>query len=386
MSSPPLLSTADLEALLASSSGTMLPRAAYVDGDVLAWEREHLFTRTWLCAGRADAIAAPGSRAAVEVGGEPILVVRGADGGLRAFSNVCRHRGHELLACGVTTIQGTVICPYHAWVYDLDGALRSTPRFEAPAGFEPADHGLGPVRVETWGGWIWVNGSGDAAPLTDHLGGFADIAAPYEPDRLVVGASHRYEVAANWKLLIENYHECFHCPAIHPELCRVSPSTSGENFRVAGVAVGGHMDLMDDAATMSLTGASPLAPLPGLSAVERRRVMYGGIFPNLLLSLHPDYVLTHRIEPTAPDRSAVECQWLFDPDAAAAPGFDPAFAVDFWDVTNRQDWTVCEGVQRGLRSRGYRPGPFGLDEVGVQQWTRQIATAYLTGDAPGERR
>jgi Rieske 2Fe-2S family protein len=373
------LPRAELEAMVASSSGTMLPRGAYVDDALLAWELEHFFTRSWVCAGRSSELAVTGARSATRIGNETILLVRGADGELRGFFNVCRHRGHELLPCGASTTRATIACPYHAWVYDLDGSLHSTPRFDAPDDFDPSAHALGRVAVEEWFGWVFVNASGDAGPLADHLGSFDAVVAGYEPERLVAGATHHYTMAANWKLAIENYHECFHCPAIHPELCRVSPPTSGENFVVTGLAIGGNMDLVDGAATMSMTGESPLSPLPGLSEVERRTVMYAGIFPNLLISLHPDYVMTHRIRPVAPGVSEVECAWLFDPDAVAAPGFDPSFAVDFWDVTNRQDWTACEGVQRGVESRGYRPGPFSIEEEGVAAWNRQIATGYLTG-------
>jgi Rieske 2Fe-2S family protein len=139
------------------------------------------------------------------------------------------------------------------------------------------------------------------------------------------------------------------------------------------------MELMPHAVTMSLDGTSPLDPLPGLDDIARRRVEYLGVLPNLLLSLHPDYVMTHRLEPLAPGATAIECQWLFAPEAVAAGGFDPSFAVDFWDLTNRQDWAACEGVQRGLASRGYRQGPFAVDEDAVAALARRIAAAYLSG-------
>ena len=369
----------ELDAALLTETGSMLPRAAYVDPAVLTWELEHFFARSWVCAVRSTDLAVPGTRTATRIGNETVLIVRGDDGRLRGFFNVCRHRGHELMACDASTTRATIACPYHAWVYNLDGTLHSTPRYDAPADFDPAAHTLGAVTVEEWRGWIFVNPSGDAAPLIDHIGGFDAIVAAYEPERLVVGARHEYTMAANWKLAIENYHECYHCPAIHPQLCLLSPPTSGENFDVTGVAIGGSMDLVDGAVTMSITGSSPLAPLRGLDEAQRREVQYAGIFPNLLLSLHPDYVMTHRIRPVAPDLSEVECVWLFDPDSVRATDFDPSFAVDFWDITNRQDWTACEGVQRGVASRGFQPGPFARAEAGVQAWNRQVAGGYLAG-------
>ena len=365
-----------------TGSGRMLPREAYTSDAVLAWEREHFFAATWLCAGRVSDLVEPGQRRGARVAGEGVLLVRDADGTLRAFANTCRHRGHELLPCGATAKRGAIHCPYHAWTYGLDGSLQATPRFEPPPGFDAAENSLVSLRVEEWNGWAMVNLSGDAPPLRDHIGALDAILANYQCDRLVTGAVHEYTAAANWKLPIENYHECYHCPAIHPELCAVSPPASGDNYdslTFPGMFVGGTMDLEAFAATMSMDGSSGGVVLPALDEKQRREVIYIGLFPNLLVSAHPDYVMTHRIEPVSPSVSYVECEWLFAPEAVAADGFDPAYAVDFWDVTNRQDWSACEGVQRGLGSRGYRPGPFAAQEDAVQQWVTLIARSYLAG-------
>jgi len=373
--------------MLTGATTTMLPPAAYVADEVLAWERRHLFAGGWVAVGRADDLAAAGDRRAVTVGDDAVLLVRSTDGALRGFYNTCRHRGHELMACGAETVeQRSIHCPYHGWRYGLDGTLLSTPRFQAPGGFDRAEHGLVPVAVEEWRGWVMVNASGDAPPLDEFHRGLDERVAPYEPERLVVGATHHYELAANWKLIVENYHECFHCPNIHPELCRVSPPTSGENHvDHGGMWVGGWQELMPHAVTMSLDGSSDGIALRGLDETTLRHIDYLGPMPNLLVSLHPDYVMTHRLEPLAPGRTAVECQWLFDPEAVAADDFDPSFAVDFWDLTNRQDWAACESVQRGVSSRGFRRGPFAEDEDAVAQFVRHIATAYLGGGWAGGR-
>ena len=361
-------------------SGCMLPAAAYLDDAVLAWERTNLFAGAWVCAGRADEIAGVGARRAVSIGDDAVLLVRGDDERLRGFYNTCQHRGHELAPCGAMATGRSIHCPYHGWRYGLDGALLSTPRFDAPAGFDRAEHGLAPVAVEEWHGWVMVNANGAARSVTEFFAGLEPRLAGHEPERLVVGATHSYELATNWKLIVENYHECFHCPNIHPELCTVSPPTSGENAAGQdGFWLGGWQDLMPHAVTMSLDGTSPAAPLRGLHGVAERRIDYLGLLPNLLVSLHPDYVMTHRIEPLSPGRTFVECQWLFDPELVASDDFDPSFAVDFWDLTNRQDWAACEGVQRGLSSRGFHQGPFSTDEDAVAQFTRLVATAYLIG-------
>lgn len=371
-------SAADLAGVLdPEASGSMLPARAYTAADVLEFEREHFFRGGWVNAGRSADLVQAGARRAVRAAGDSILLVRDDDGRLRAFYNVCAHRGSELLACGAHAHRSQINCPYHAWTYALDGSLTATPRYEPPPGFDMSEHGLTPVRVEEWHGWAMVNLSGAAPPLADYLGDFETVLAPYGAADLVAAARHDYTMQANWKLAAENYQECFHCSLIHPELCRVSAPESGSNYDLTGAWVGGTMELAPNAETMSMSGESDGVRLPGLDDAQAREVVYAGLFPNFLVSLHPDYVMTHRIEPVSPGVSEVECEWLFAPEAVARPDFDPAYAVDFWDVTNRQDWTACENVQRGLASRGFRPGPFGVDEDAVQRLTAMVARGYL---------
>ena len=292
------LDGAKLAAVLEPGTGRMLPAAAYLDDEVLTWERRNLFAGAWVCVGRGDELATVGTRRAIAVGDDAVLLVRGEDGTLRGFFNVCQHRAHELAPCGSTSAHRSIHCPYHGWRYGLDGVLLSTPRFEAPPGFERVEHGLVPVAVEEWHGWVMVNVSGTAPTVGEYFAGLEALVAPYEPEQLVVGASHSYEIAANWKIVVENYQECFHCPNIHPELCRVSPSTSGENYADhGGLWVGGWQELMPHAVTMSLDGRSGATPLRGLDGVALRHIEYLGLLPNVLVSLHPDYVMTHRLDP-----------------------------------------------------------------------------------------
>jgi Rieske 2Fe-2S family protein len=186
-------------------------------------------------------------------------------------------------------------------------------------------------------------------------------------------------VAANWKILAENYHECYHCSSIHPELCKVSPPKSGEDHEARGIWFGGSMELEDHAETMSLTGESFAPMLSHLTVLQEREVYYYQLFPNLLISLHPDYVMTHRLRPLAPDRTAIECEWLFSKEAVESEGFDPSYASEFWDITNGQDWGACEGVQRGASSRGYRQGPLSPDESTSGKFVATVARGYLEG-------
>jgi Rieske 2Fe-2S family protein len=345
----------------------MLPSAAYTDEAVLHWERRRFFSDR-MCPGLSAELPEPGDQRAEATADGSALLVRGDDGQLRAFTNTCRHRGHELLPCGGQAKQNSVICPYHSWTYSLDGQLRGA------AGYRDLDKsqwGLVELPVTEWHGLIFTG------PPQTSLASLDEIVAPYEPERLVIAARHSYDVAANWKILTENYHECYHCPSIHPELCRVSPPKSGVNYVSDGSWIGGRMDLRDGATTMSLDGSSGTVPLRGLSGPQLRTVIYVNIFPNVLWSLHPDYVMTHRLTPLAADRTRIECTWAFAPEAVGSPGFDPAYAVEFWDLTNRQDWTACESVQRGLSSPWASPGPLSPQEDGVYSFVTTVARGYL---------
>lgn len=358
-----------------------LPATAYLSEEVLGWERAHFFEDGWVCVGRVEDLSRPGDQRAYAVGAEGILVVRDGEGTLRGFSNSCRHRGHELLESGTARNQRAIKCPYHAWVYGLDGSLAGAPRFGDVVGFDRSDYPLIEANVAEWRGWLFVNAAGTAPALGDCVGNLDELMAPWEPERLIVAASHSYTIRSNWKTITENYHECYHCPQIHPALCAVTPPDSGENYAHDGLWVGGSMVLKDFAQTMSLTGASHGVRIRGLDDRQAREVYYFGLFPNLLISMHPDYVMTHRIEPVAPWESRVECQWLFPPEAVALPGFSADYARDFWDVTNREDWLACESVYRGLSSAGFRQGPFAWSEDEVHSFMALVAQGYLDGHA-----
>ncbi len=364
------------EALRPFGESRMLPRAAYTDPAVFEWERRHFFGGGWMCVARASELRVAGDQLAADVGAGSVLLVRGEDGAVRAFANTCRHRGHELLPCGSAANAKAIVCPYHSWAYTLSGQLRGAPGFRGTAGFDTSAWPLAALPCAEWHGLVFIDGSGGAAgPLP--LAALDEVLAPYEPERLVTAAVHSYDATANWKILTENYHECYHCPAIHPELCRVSPPRSGENYASTGAWIGGTMELRSGAATMSLDGRSNGVPLRGLRGEALRTVIYIQIFPNVLLSLHPDYVMTHRLVPVAADRTRIECSWAFAPEATARADFDPGYAVDFWDLTNRQDWAACEAVQRGLSSPHASPGPLAPDEATVYSFVTTVARGYL---------
>jgi glycine betaine catabolism A len=359
----------------------LLPARVFHDPDVFAYEQARWFATTWVCIGREENVAAPGTYLLARVAAEGVIVVRGRDGVVRAFHNVCRHRGSTLLdepADGAGSGKLVRIqCPYHAWIYDLDGSLSRAPHTDEIEDFAAADNGLFPIRLETWAGFLFVNLDSNAEPLVDYL---ADL--PAAVDRYPVTGLRRarrieYDVHANWKVIGENYSECYHCPGVHPQLNRLSPYDRGRNLESRGPWAGGWMELIDAADTMSVDGhAHGRPPLPGIGDENARRVYYVVLWPNLLLSLHPDYVMTHQVWPVDAERSRVVCEWLFDPATMARADFDPSDAVDFWDLTNRQDWAVCERQQEGTRSRAYVPGRYSLMEDMVHAFDLMAADRY----------
>jgi Rieske 2Fe-2S family protein len=175
-----------------------------------------------------------------------------------------------------------------------------------------------------------------------------------------------YDVAANWKLIFENYNECYHCGPVHPALVKLSPADSGANDLTSGPFLGGYMVVSnghESGGSMSMSGKNCAIAVADLPEEDLRRVYYYTLFPNMLLSLHPDYVMVHTIWPQSTERTLVECEWLFHPDAASHPGFDPDDGVAFWDKTNREDWHICEQSHLGVVSRAYTPGPYSPREA-----------------------
>jgi Rieske 2Fe-2S family protein len=373
--SAPVSADALAASLKPFGQSVMLPPEAYTSAEVFAWEQRNFFSG-WQCVGRSADLAERGHQRAERVGDSTVLLVRGMDNTVRGFANVCRHRAHELLPCGGSATTRAITCPYHAWSYGLEGKLVAAPGYRDEPSFDPAKYTLRSIRTQEWHGFIFVDPSGRAPEFADHLGGLEGMLAQHRPEHLVVRASHEYVVKANWKVISENYQECYHCPMIHPELSRVSPPDSGENWDLPGAWVGGWQDIRVGLTTMSLDGHSDGLPIPGVTGRALHTVNYLGVFPNLLISLHPDYVMTHRMVPLSASETWVECAWSFPREAIEADGFDPAYAVDFWDITNRQDWTACESVQRGLASGAAEPGPLSPEEEAVYHFVTMVARGY----------
>ena len=353
-----------------------LPPRVYHDRSVLDFEMEGWFASEWLYVGREEDAPDNGSYFLTNVLGENIVVVRGNDSHLRAFHNVCRHRGSTMLEepCGqLVRFQ----CPYHAWIYDLQGNLRPPRHTETLENFSCEENSLFPVRLATWQGCIFLNLSPDAPALTEHLGAF-----PTHFDRFPLAELRRakrmeYDVRANWKVLMENYSECYHCPGVHPLLNHLTPYNLGGYLHGEGEWAGSWMELVGENETLSIDGsASGRAALPGMTEDDLRRVYYAWIWPNLLFSLHPDYLMTHQVWPVEPGHSKVTCELYFHPETMADPAFDPSGPSEFWDLTNRQDWHVCELQQQGTASRAYTPGRYSAIEKMVHAFDAKVADRY----------
>jgi glycine betaine catabolism A len=369
------LHSRDLErTVVALERATMLPGAAFTDPAVLDWEHANLFRGGWICAGHHTQVSTRGRYLSVDAGGESVLVVGDDDGLPRAFLNTCRHRGARLVEEPEGQLR-RLQCPYHAWTYGLDGALRSAPFTEGLEDFDPACFALHPVRLAIVEGLVLLDLSGAAPPPQEHVGELAGLLARYRLGELERGARIVYDVAANWKAIAENYSECLHCPGVHPELNRLSHYLSGETIAGAGSWCGGSMTLADGVETMATDGGGHgRTPIAG---VDLRSILYFLLFPNTLVSLHPDYVMLHTLWPRAADRTEVVCEWYFEREAIAAPGFDPSDAVEFWDQVNREDWHVCALTQQGMRSHAFTPGRYTTQEGDVHAFDVMVAERYL---------
>ena len=326
-----------------------LPRELYVDAASFERERERVLLREWTCVGRvADlGLGAPERVAVVDVLGESVVLTADAGGALHAAYNVCRHRGSQLFPtepgsgpqlCGSRSIR----CPYHSWTYALDGSLLRAPHTE-DGDVEPTEFSLHPLGLETWGGFVFVHATPDAAaPLSDSVGRATRTLA--------------------------NYNECYHCGPVHPELSRLVPSFAGGG---QGLDWDEGIPHREGAWTFTMSGTTTRSPLPGLNDAERVRHKGELVYPNLMLSCSADHVAAFTLRPLAVDRTAIECRLLFAASEVASPTFDPSDAGDFWDMVNRQDWAICESVQRGMSSRAYTHGwfaPMEDDSADIRRW------------------
>ena len=343
----------------------------YTSPTVFSDEQHAIFARQWTCIGRASAIPNPGDYLLREVAGESLIVVRGRDGAVRAFFNVCRHRGTRLCDGEGGHFAETIQCPYHAWTYGTDGRLLGAPHMHDVAGFSRDDYPLHAAAIAEASGFLFVNIAPAPQPFAEWFAPMIERLRRFDLASLEAGHRVTYDVQANWKLVFQNYSECLHCPVIHPELSARLPYQSSANDLVDGPFLGGYMDISEPNESVTMSGRACAQPV-GLSRGEDdRRAYYYSLMPNLLLSIHPDYVNYYLLTPVAVDRTRVESEWLFSAASRTAAGFNPDEAIAFWDIVNRQDWHIVERSQLGIGSRRYTPGPYSPRESIPAAWDRE---------------
>ena len=355
---------------------SLLPARAYTDDAVAEWERRNLFLGGWVCVGHVGALAERGAYLTSSWAARACCSSATARASARGFFNVCRHRG---VAAGLTSPRarcGACSAPTTRGATASTASLKNAPHTDELIDFDPACNGLQPVRTEVAGGLVFADVSGVAPPLADHVGVAGEHLDAYRNGELRARPRIDYDVAANWKAIVENYSECLHCPGVHPELNRLSHYLSGDDFEGPGAWCGGSMTLTKGADTMATNGGHPagrrspacrrparrpvlrdLPELPGLAAPGLRDAAHavaGGAGPH-------------------GGRLRVVLRARDD----GAPGFDGSDAVEFWDLVNRQDWEVCELTQLGIGSPGYTPGRYTEVESTVHDFDRMVAEAYL---------
>jgi Rieske 2Fe-2S family protein len=334
----------------------------YASQEVWNQEREKIWWGDWICVGRTEEVASPGDYVVRDIVGESVFIVRNGDGELRAFYNVCSHRGTKFLddVEGTASVRKAFKCPYHAWTFDLNGQLIGSPNVKENELFDRSEHPLYGIAVDSYAGFLFLNMSKEPRPLMEALTDGAETMTVFERFKMQdmrIGARIVYEVAANWKIVVENYNECLHCPQIHPELVQVVPLFRfGEVWDEETHDDGNWM--VDGATSFTKTGESTLPKFPGLNE-EDYKMYYGSYeFPNLMLNLHPDCVMYYVGYPKGPNHTTVVSEFLFLPETIASPDFNPESVVEFWDLISTQDWEVCQRAQTGVSSRAFTRGVY----------------------------
>ncbi len=349
-----------------------LPSNLYTDAAIFEVEKEKIFGRSWQVVGHHDQVASAGEYFTTEMVGEPLLIVRGADGKLRAFYNVCRHRaGPPAEGCGSRKL---FRCAYHGWTYDLNGELISATEIEGVEGFRAGDFALIPVRVEEWFNFIFVNLDCDAQPLRDTLGELLRQAEKFPIAGMKLFERRTYEMQCNWKTYVDNYLEGYHLPSVHPGLNRELDYNA---YMVEPYA--GHVRQFSP-----IRGPQPgdTTPRRYQEAREDLTTDYFWIFPNWMLNCYPDNISLNIVLPLAPERSLAIFEWYL-PEKEHG-GEAAKASVEFSHQIQIEDIGICEKVQTNLRSRSYSRGRFSVkQEKGVHAFHRMYAD-WMKRDSTAE--
>jgi Rieske 2Fe-2S family protein len=350
---------------------TNLPREYFVSADIFERETERIFSRSWVCVGHVSEFLAAPSYKVVQIGSYSIIVSRPASDKIHAFHNVCRHRGARLCSQPQGEIKsGSLTCPYHAWTYDAQGRLIGAPNMADQAEFNRDDFPLVRVAAALWNGFVMLNLRADEANFVKDYGPLVERVANWTRDELALVATLNYQVRCNWKMLFQNYSECYHCPTVHPALSRLTPYRSATNDLTSGAFLGGPMELDDGIETLSQNGKLVSRRFTELTEGQQSRVFYYTVFPTMFVTPHPDYVMVHVLSRKERALTDVACHFLVPRSVAVQSKVDLSLATALWDEVNRQDWEMCERTQLGAESPAFRPGPYSTLEPMVYEFDR----------------
>jgi Rieske 2Fe-2S family protein len=327
-----------------------LPGHFYTDPQIFALEQAKIFEDMWFCAIRAADIPHPGDYRTVQVGTESILLSRTRKGEIKAFFNVCRHRGAKICTEDAGTVTRAFQCPYHAWTYDFDGKLVAAPNLTKMPDVDRYEYGLKKVHLREWLGYVWVS-------LADEPPSFEETAVQEVVDRLgeVANLDH-YDVASlsvGCRIVYDVKAECYHCATIHPELTEVLPEFADGYAAQSFVNHGA--DFADGVEGFTIDGSAGFDTIPGIDADQDRKYYAITVKPQVFVNMVPDHIIFHRMYPMAADRTIVECDWLYLP-SVVEQGKDVSKSVELFDRVNRQDFDACERCQPAMSSRVYSGG------------------------------
>jgi Rieske 2Fe-2S family protein len=345
---------------LPASLRATLPGRYYTDPTIFATEQALVFEAGWFCAVRAADIPSPGDFETVQVGRESVIVARGRNGAVNAYLNVCRHRGARICIEDKGTVRRAFQCPYHAWTYGLDGTLVTAPHLREMPDVDRSAFGLHRVHLQEWLGYVWLCLAEEPPSFSETVVGDVtarlgspDAVVGYQVADLALGRRIEYDVKANWKQIVENFMECYHCGTIHPELTEVLPEFA--DGLAAQYFVGHGAEFGEDIRGFTVDGSEGLERIPGVGDDQDRRYYAITVRPQVFVNLVPDHVVFHRMFPLSAERTLVRCDWLYLPEVVDA-GRDIDRSVELFHRVNQQDFAACERCQVSMDSRSYARG------------------------------
>ena len=344
-----------------------LPGKYYHSEEIYKEEVEKIFYKFWILACREEELPNIGDYKLIQVEDESLIVVRDKSNEIKVNFNVCSHRGTQLCTEEKGNFKSKSIqCPYHAWTYGLDGKLIGAPQMQEGERFSKHKCALPQAHVHIWEGFIFISLAEKPEPFEVQMEALMGKFSDWKMADLRIAKHIRYELNCNWKLILQNYQECYHCPGVHPLLSQLTPVKSAQHDYSKGAVIGGFMDLTEERGSMTMDGKAAAPPVCDVSGDDLQRVYYYSIYPNMLLTPHPDFVMFHHITPLGHEKIINDCYFLFHPDVINDKNAQERInsAVEFWDLTNKQDWQVCEQMQVGTKSKRFTRGYYsGREEI-----------------------